>query len=184
MTRRVVEPPFRAITLKARGGKLREIRTDAEVFVSRDISKLFSIPMKSAKVQAIWDTGATNTVISEKLVAQLGLIPTGKITCNAVNEQYQADTHIVDIELPDKMMIGGVQVTAGKNLGNYDLLIGMDLTTLGDMAITNSAGITWFSFRFPPDPIRIDYVEKSRAIMNKKLRREKNKAKPKRKRGK
>jgi len=184
MKGKTFHPPFHAITSKARNGKLREIRTDVEIFVSRDIAKLFNVPRNSFKTQALWDTGATNTVISEKVATQLGLVPTGKTTCNAVNQQYQADTYIVDIGLPNKLMINGVQVTAGKNLGNFDLLIGMDIITLGDMAITNSNGITWFSFRYPPDPLRIDYVERANEIMNKQIRREKNKAKPRRKRGK
>lgn len=175
-----INPPFRAITIKAVGGRLREIVTNAQVFISRDITRLFNIPMRSEDVQAIWDTGATNTVISKKLASKLGLVPTGKTTCNAVNQCYEADTFIVDIGLPNGLMIAAVQVTAAENLVDYDLLIGMDIITVGDMSITNANGVTWFSFRFPPDPIRIDYVERSDEIMKKKLRREKNKMKPKR----
>jgi hypothetical protein len=179
MSEIITQPPFHAITLKADGGRLRELVTQAQVFISNDISRLFNIPTKSEEVQAIWDTGATNTVISKKLTSQLGLIPTGKTTCNAVNQRYEADTYIVDIGLPNGLMIKAVQVTAADNLVDYDLLIGMDIITLGDMAITNFNGITWFSFRFPPDPIKIDYVERSNEIMKKKSRRERNKRKAK-----
>lgn len=180
MSEIIIEPPFRAVTVKAIGGKLREIVTPAEVFISTDISRLFNVPAKSEKVQAIWDTGATNTVISKKLVSQLGLVSTGKATCHAVNESYEADTYIVDIGLPNGLTIRVVQVTAADNMVDYDLLIGMDIITNGDLSITNYGGVTWFSFRYPPDPIKIDYVERCNEIMKKLGRRERNKFKSKR----
>ena len=36
---------------------------------------------KEEKFNAIWDTGATNTAISSKVVEKCGLIPTGKCSC-------------------------------------------------------------------------------------------------------
>ncbi len=175
-----INPPFRAITLKANGGKLREIVTDAEVFIPDDISRLFHVPKKSEKVKAIWDTGATNTVISQNVSSKLSLIPTGRANCNAVNECYETNTYIVNIGLPNGLRITDVQVTEAANMPDYDLLIGMDIITLGDLALTNANGITWFSFRFPPDPVKIDYVDRCNEIMKKRVRREKNKTRQKR----
>jgi len=170
---------FAAFTLKAIDGRLSEIVTDIDVFVSQDITRLFNIPGKSVKVKAIWDTGATSTAISVRLASDLGLIPTGRATVHGVSRSYDTKTYIVDIGLPNKILIQSVQVTEAPNLGEYDALIGMDIITCGDLSITNGSGNTWVSFRYPSDIFQIDYVQKSNEIMKKKVRREKNKQKPK-----
>jgi hypothetical protein len=40
----------------------------------------------------------------------------------------------------------------------FDILIGMDIITLGDFAITNANHRTVVSFRIPPDTKHIDFV--------------------------
>ena len=172
-------PPFHAFTVKAQDGRLRELVTQAHIFTARSIVRFFHVARQDKLVQAIWDTGATNTVISRNLVGQLGLIPTGVITAQDANNSYQTSTYLVDIALPNGILIPDVRVTEAANLGNYDLLIGMDIITLGDFAITNGLGNTWFSFRIPPDGIQIDYVAKAEAIQKKQIRRHQNKIKKK-----
>ena len=112
-------------------------------------------------------------------MGQLGLIPTGVVTAQDANNSYQSNTYMVDIGLPNGILIADVRVTEAANLGNYDLLIGMDIITLGDFAITNGLGNTWFSFRIPPDGIQIDYVARAEVIQKKQIRRHKNKIKKK-----
>jgi len=172
-------PPFHAFTVKAQGGRLRELVTQAQIFTSRSIVHYFHVPRQDSLVQAIWDTGATNTAVSSNVVGQLGLIPTGVVTAQDANNAYQTNTYLIDIGLPNGILIPDVRVTEASNLGNYDLLIGMDIITLGDFAITNGIGNTWFSFRIPPDGIQIDYVAKADAIQKKQIRRHQNKFKKK-----
>ncbi len=156
---------------------MRELVTPAHVFPARSIIRYFHVTPTEMTIQAIWDTGATNTVISRNLVGQLGLIPTGITTAHDANNSYQTSTYLVDIGLPNGILIPDVQVTEAANLGNYDLLIGMDIITLGDFSVTNGGGNTWFSFRIPPDGIQIDYVAKADAIQKKQVRRHQNKLK-------
>lgn len=54
-----------------------------------------------------------------------------------------------------------------KIAGNTDILIGMDIITLGDFAITNVGGKTVFSFRTPSTKM-IDYVEEINKSMSSK----------------
>lgn len=35
------------------------------------------------------------------------------------------------------------------DIGDYDVIIGMDIITLGDFVITNKDNQTWFAFRYP-----------------------------------
>ena len=50
--------------------------------------------------------------------------------------------------LPNNVGIAYVEVTEGDLMGE-DVLIGMDIITRGDFAITNVGGKTTFSFRIP-----------------------------------
>lgn len=56
------------------------------------------------------------------------------------------------------MGVGVAQLpVTGNDLGDVDMLIGMDVISKGDFAVTNVGGITTFSFRIPSQET-IDYV--------------------------
>lgn len=59
--------------------------------------------------------------------------------------------------LPNNVGIAYVEVTEGDLMGE-DVLIGMDIITRGDFAITNVGGKTTFSFRIPSVET-IDYCQ-------------------------
>jgi hypothetical protein len=104
----------------------------------------------------IWDTGATGSVITANVVTALGLIPTGqKQVYTAKGPQY-TNTYLVNIALPMGVMVPNIAVTEG-NLHEVDVLIGMDIITLGDFSITNKDGNTVMSFRVP-STVEHDYV--------------------------
>ena len=71
------------------------------------------------------------------------------------------DTFLVNLFLPNKVIFSGVRVTKG-DIGDADILIGMDIISQGDFAVTNEGGITKFSFRTPSIK-HIDYVEEAKA---------------------
>jgi len=77
----------------------------------------------------------------------------------------------VDILLPNNVAIPNVHVTEALNLGEYDILIGMDIITIGDFSITNANKMTVFSFRIPPYYKHTDYVKEAGKIQTKKKRR-------------
>jgi len=154
-------PPSNAFTLKASiGKKLRTLLTPVE----------FTIPSQSsskAKCQAIWDTGATSTVISQNIVDALNLKPIGIAYVNTPSAQ-NVPTHeyLVDVHLYDgKVCIKDVRVTLGIISGGADCLIGMDIITLGDFSVTNVNGTT-FSFRIPSLK-EIDYVKEESSLVPK-----------------
>lgn len=105
---------------------------------------------------ALWDTGATHSVISQACVDACGLAPTGVAQVRGVHGQQTRPTFLVNIILPDAVVMTGVRVTLGE-LGGADLLIGMDIITQGDFSVTNAGGTTKFSFRIPSME-HIDYA--------------------------
>ena len=98
--------------------------------------------------RALWDTGATNSVITERVVRECNLAPTGKTIVRGVNGEHWADTYVVSILLSGAVCFTAVTVTKGDFTG-ADVLIGMDIIGLGDFAVTNRDGKTWFMFRYP-----------------------------------
>ena len=99
--------------------------------------------------KAIWDTGATGSVVSRKVVEELGLVQTGfaKIF-HAQGCEDKVPTYFVNIVLPNKHAFHAVRVSRG-DLAGADVLIGMDIITMGDFAVTNHGGKTIMSFRSP-----------------------------------
>ena len=49
--------------------------------------------------QGLWDTGATDSVITKSSAAKLGLIPTSKATVNGVHGQKDVNVYYVNITL-------------------------------------------------------------------------------------
>ncbi len=120
--------------------------------------------------KAIWDTGATNSVISEELALRLNLTPNGIATCSTANGMKEAKKYIVSLHLLNGVEVSDVHVTEG-TLPGIDFLIGMDIITLGDFTISNVDNKTTFSFRIPSCK-RIDYVKDSREMQLENLKKE------------
>ena len=110
---------------------------------------------------AIWDTGATNTVISPKIVQKCELKPIGVVEVHTANGERLSQVYLVSIFLPNHVIFPQVRVTEG-NILDTDVLIGMDIITRGDFVITNKDKKTVFSFRMPSVE-RIDFVEQAKA---------------------
>ena len=100
-------------------------------------------------VKAIWDTGAYGSVISPKVAQELGLVPVGVKPIQTANGTYEAYAYVVDMMLPNKLVIRGVEVSES-DLKVCDALIGMDIISLGDMKVTNKP-TTKFIFRIPAE---------------------------------
>ena len=112
--------------------------------------------------RAIWDTGAAGTVINKRVVDALGLQPTGMQKVIGVNNESIKATHMVDLILPNNVVVQNVNVVEGS--GSFDVLIGMDIIQMGDFFISRAQGRTMFSFCIPPHETPTDLVEKSNAI--------------------
>lgn len=118
---------------------------------------------------AVWDTGATNTVITRKVVGDLNLAPISMALVNHAGGQSTQPVFLVNVLLPNNVGFAHIRVTEGQITDQADVLIGMDIINHGDFAITHKFGKTKFTFRIPSIE-DIDFVEtnKSKASEQKK----------------
>lgn len=101
-------------------------------------------------VRAQWDTGATGTCISNGVVEKLKLQPTGMINVQTPSGIGTMNKYMVNLILNNEVKIMNLSVMDSE-IGNQgiDVLIGMDIISIGDFAVSNFDGKTQFSFRMP-----------------------------------
>ena len=121
--------------------------------------------IKIKEYLAIWDTGATHSAITKKVVDDLRLQHTGMRETRHAGGKSSNNTYLVNIALPNRVIVPSVRVTEVQLIPDDNvsddrqpqLLIGMDIIGLGDFAVTNANGKTTFSFRIPSVE-EIDFV--------------------------
>lgn len=155
---------FKALTVQANGIASR-ILTDIAVMLPFDPANPPNPPLVTVPAKALWDTGATNSVISKAIVQRLALKPVGVTQVQHAGGASQSPRYIVNLLLPDQVVVTGVLVTElqGTQPPDFDVIVGMDVITVGDFSITNVGGKTCMSYRIPSMG-RIDYVEAWRKL--------------------
>ena len=133
-----------------------------DVFISKSFDPLSEkVNSKNYNInsyKAIWDTGATGTVITQNVVDKCALSPTGVVEVHTAAGKTRTNSYLVNVWLPNRIIIPNVKATLGELPGNVEVLIGMDIIGQGDFAVTNKGGKTVFSFRFPSVEC-IDFVK-------------------------
>ena len=137
----------RSFTVKA-SGLLRQLATPC--FVSKASTRDdASVRPPSKQFNCLWDTGATFSMVSKRVVDELSLQTGGYITLHhAGGEAKDVPIYHVDLLLYNNVPIADVRVGL-VNVRDIDMIIGMDIINLGDFAVSNRDGATTFSFRIP-----------------------------------
>ena len=107
-----------------------------------------SIPDGMRSFTAVWDTGATNTLISPHVARACNLRHRGWTNFNVVNSVERARTFLVTVGLPNGVIVRHIMVAEGIAPG-CDVLIGMDIISMGDFVLTHMDGRTEFLFQVP-----------------------------------
>ena len=98
--------------------------------------------------KALWDTGATNSMITDNVIKSLNLKPVTFATVYHAGGQSETAVYNVYIALPNNILIGPLQVIEGQ-LEGVDVLIGMDIIGTGDFIVTNNPDHTELSYNIP-----------------------------------
>ncbi len=68
---------------------------------------------------------------------------------DGVGGRFSTATFIVNLFLPNKVLVPDVGVTLMTLSADFDVLVGMDIINLGDFAVSNYKSSTNFTFRMP-----------------------------------
>jgi hypothetical protein len=145
-----------AITIKA-DGILNRIITPVTVQQAENYCISNGFEIKPVEARAMWDTGSTGCCISQRLAQYLALTRIDSWNLTSVHDSKASNVYLLDIVLPDKISIANVPAVEIEAIGQYDIIIGMNIITLGDLAITNDSGKTVMSFRLPAANVPIDF---------------------------
>jgi predicted aspartyl protease len=113
----------------------------------------------SCLTNALWDTGAMLSVISPEIVSKLNLDIVDTIQIAGINGVSIAEVAIVSIRFPNGAVIEDVRVAVCKMSPGDEMIIGMDVITQMDIAITNGNSQTQFSFATPPFENKEDFFK-------------------------
>ena len=92
-----------------------------------------------------------------EVVDALDLKAVSTITNQTANGERKAGVYIVDLYLPNKVVLAGQTVIDGL-LADSDVLVGMDVIGQGDFAVTHQGNGTCMTFQLPSSN-HIDFVE-------------------------
>ena len=124
---------------------------------------LYSIPFNSSlnlTTDALWDTGANMSAITPEIQQQLNAKPIDKKAIAGIHSMQVVDVVYITIELPNKVIKKNIEVVVCNFTTNVGMIIGMDIISLGDFALSNGEGQTLFSFAVPPFRDKIDFLKR------------------------
>ena len=156
---------FRCFTARA-NGVARSLQS--EVGIGLPIDDTSSTDPSDARSRArvyagIWDTGATGSVVSQRVIDECGLAPIGVVRVRHADGETQSPVYRTSMFLPNAVCIPVVRVVRGQP-GGCDVLVGMDVIGSGDFAVSMDNGKTLFSFRCPSAG-PIDFVASQAAAL-------------------
>ena len=136
------------------GGVSRKLVNEITVASAYDRSN-------SRKYYGLWDTGASASCISQRIVDDLKLIEISKCVTYGVHGPKTTGLYPIAALLPNNVSTGPIAAALGDfGKQEFDMLIGMDIITHGDFAVTHHKGKTTLSFR-TPSMVCIDFVKKT-----------------------
>lgn len=99
----------------------------------------------------IWDTGASTSCITSNIVKKYNLTSTGKsdFFTGGHCKSRSTDVYSIDLMFRDDFVFNNLRVLKIEKHDVFDIIIGMDVISKGDFAVSNLNGKTSFSFRIP-----------------------------------
>ena len=87
------------------------------------------------KCNAIWDTGATSSMISANTAKKLMLAPIGLTQIAGVHGINNAKCYLIDIVFGNGFTLHDIKVSEASDFGGFDFLVGMDIIGQGIMSL-------------------------------------------------
>ena len=102
-------------------------------------------------VNALWDTGSTESLISENIVKMIDPILKSKAKYVTKDSVIESEIYAVSLSLSEEITFRDVLMKkADLSEKNVDIVIGMDIISRGDFEIRNYNKLVEFAFIIPP----------------------------------
>jgi hypothetical protein len=124
---------------------------------------LYSIPFDSTlslTTDALWDTGASISAVTPEIQKQLKATPIDKKAISGIHSTQIVDVIYITLELPNHVIKKNIEVVVCNITSNVGMILGMDIISMGDLALSNGNDQTLISFAVPPFEEKIDFSKK------------------------
>ena len=95
-------------------------------------------------------SGIQKRIITPKLVNDLGFIPAGTMSISGISGALDVEFILAAIQLPDGILRQNIKMAVCDFSQNINVILGMDIISLGDFQLFNGNNNTVFSFTSPP----------------------------------
>lgn len=144
-----------SFTIESAVGYLRSIVINSGISLPLREKNLKLDDPRILKVPALWDTGASMSSVTTTVAKMLNLRPISKTEILHFGGKKEVDVYLVNIYLPNQVVISGVPVCQcddpvgadGKH--TFGFILGMDIIAKGDFAISSQNGRSLVSFQYP-----------------------------------
>ena len=124
---------------------------------------LHSVPYNSSltlTTEALWDTGASMSAITPEIQKQLRAVPIDRKDIAGIHNTEEVDIVSLTLELPNSVVKKIIRVAVCNITSKVGVILGMDIISLGDFALSNGNDQTLISFAVPPFLEKIDFSKK------------------------
>jgi hypothetical protein len=136
-----------SFTVKSAKGELCII-TDIGISTAFDEYHERQVPTP-LKTRALWDTGASHCFITASLARKLDLVPVRRTRVGHAKGSSTEDVYVINLHITPKYYVEVEVTECQSDISSFDVIIGMEVISQGDFAITSKRGVVTFSFRLP-----------------------------------
>jgi DNA-binding sugar fermentation-stimulating protein len=129
--------------------------------------QIHSVPfnsMLSVSANALWDTGAMMSAITPEIRDKLKATAVNRKKIAGIHTAQEVDIVAITIELPNRVVKKSIEVAVCNMTSNIGMILGMDIISLGDFALSNGNDQTLFSFAVPPYQDKIDFSKRQHEL--------------------
>jgi len=147
---------MKTFTFKAEPGA-RRVLLPVSIRQSLSFFHNFGYECPYFNVTALLDTGASSSCVSRLFASRNEFVSLCDCEVSGAGGKYISKVYYADILLPGDISIQDIEVTDFFDNRKFDVIIGMDIITAGDLALSNYNGQMTVSFRCPPVNPPIDF---------------------------